>query len=142
MSHLAPHHVHDLWFALRAALAHTAQAHWRALRAMAPRPEPRLVAAESVATAATSLLQSPELWDGLTILGIAAELGEAHRLGALLRHCPLELAQLATLKRRVDTLEAACHAWCTEAYVSKNRSQPVGGMRQRRQPPSTEPQCG
>jgi DNA-binding MurR/RpiR family transcriptional regulator len=115
-----------LWPALRAALAHTTRAHWSALRQQAPSADPRLVAAESVATAATALLQTPELYEMIAVHQVASALPPSGQLAMLLRASPLAGEKLDRLARNLAALDAACIAWTASAYGQRRNRRQAG----------------
>jgi hypothetical protein len=101
----------DAWPILRAAVASAAVQHWRALRRMAPAPDPRCVAAETVASQVCHLVQSPTLWEALHLL--TAVLGGDKRP---LAHTTLTGQELAQLSRQLEALDYAAAAWAGSAY--------------------------
>ena len=110
---------HALWHELRAAVADTAHQHWHALRLIAPATEPRMIAAESVATSATALLQDPTLWRALHLAD--AVLSEPARARRVVASSGLTADQLAHVTRQLDSLDKTARAWTARAYHQGER---------------------
>lgn len=105
---------HQLWPALRAAVADTAHQHWHALRRIAPATEPRMIAAESVASTATALVQDPALWRAIHLAD--AILTNPRQARRTIASSGLTTEELAGLTHRLDALDHTARAWCARAY--------------------------
>lgn len=106
-----------LWPAMREAVAQTAHEHWHALRLIAPDIDPRTIAAETVATSATAVLQTPTLWRLLhTAEALADPRPRARRIAL---SAGLTLDDLARLASRIEAMDRSARAWSAEAYGRK-----------------------
>lgn len=110
----------DLWPALRSALAETTRTHWTTLRSIAASADPRLVAAESVATAALAYIQEPATWIAAQII-LAAEGHDAGNAALLIEATGLAPRDLTTALRRLEALDVAARTWSEAAYQRKAR---------------------
>ncbi len=107
----------NLWPMMRGAVAAAAREHWHALRLIAPEPDPRTVAAESVATTAAALIQQPSLWMLAELAHlIHDEPAKARRIMTREQLAPVHIAQLG---RQLDALDRSARAWTTLAYPSR-----------------------
>ncbi len=104
----------DCYPALRAALADTTHRHFHALRLIGAQPDPRAIAAESVAAAAAAVLQLPALWTAAEIA--AAVQAEPKRAARLIRSINLTSPDIDRLLNRLDALDRTARAWTLEAW--------------------------
>ncbi len=103
-----------LWPALRAAVADTAQQHWHALRLIAPVIDPRTIAAESVASAATATIQQSSLWRLLHLAEALAD--QPQRATRIVAASGLSADDVVKLTRHLDALDRTSRAWTQHAY--------------------------
>lgn len=103
----------DAYPILRAAVSVAAVEHWRTLRAIAPAPDPRCVAAETVASQACYLMQSPALWEAIGLVSAVVR-------GQHVRSAGVGLAEedMRQLSRQIEALDHAVAAWSASAYSS------------------------
>lgn len=106
--------MHDLWPVMRAAVAETAQQHWHAMRLIAPVIDPRTIAAESVASAATAAIQQSALWQILHLT--EAMIDQPKRATRILAAANVTADDIAKLARHLDALDKTSRAWTQHAY--------------------------
>ena len=110
----------DLWPQLRSALAETTRQHWTTLRRISGSTDPRLTAAESVATAALALIQEPATWVAAEIV-LAVERTSPEQASMLAEAVQLAPADFTAALRRLETLDVAARTWSETAYQRSRR---------------------
>lgn len=105
----------DLWPTIRAALETTSAKHWSTLRRIAPLADPRLTAAETVASAALALIQEPATWTAAQLI-LSAEDSAPGEASMIRLAAGLDDGDLRRALRRLEALDIATRLWAEQAY--------------------------